>query len=413
MADDLEITSANSVRQTASPRVPAQVVVSFDGDSGAMTPTSVDGRATGADKRVDILARAQERIDAARGGPREAVQMNEHGAVIAPGEGEGGESEVEEGTEAAEGDAEPADGGDAEQAEQAEEPAPPPAPTSYELDQLRVENATLRRLARDQQAATREEEFDTFSTDPVGWLKGRISQALGVAADDPLVAAEAEHLFGELTYAAIDVQSLPDQQKASLRSDRADRNLRLDAHRRKATKQQTQQVEQAQRAQGFVKSVFESAKDETGTPLFPNAPLAERKYGRPLHELIVEVLHDGIEKGYIENWQSKTEKELVHEAIRLIDTDAHEWARELGPRLAPLLSATAPAAPGASSKAPAAKKNASAPATPNKGQIAKPRTLAPQQAGAAPTRPGTKPAPADLPLDSQARARAIIARHAK
>lgn len=402
MSSELVTETQSPPRGGSQRQQPGNLTVSFDSAAG----TTSDAPVT----RVDRSAHLAKVL-----GPKEAIVKDEHGAVVqqeeapaeeaqeaAPAEGEGTEQEAAGEVEPVEADA------DAEEAP-AEVEADTATPAhQHEIERLRLELANSQRALADYTGTVREERYEQFVADPVTWLRGQIAEALGVDAADPMVAAEQEALFGELTFSAIDVNNLPSEQRQSLKSDRVDRKLRLETHRRQAEKKQSQNSTQVDASRRFARTVFESSKTQ-----FPFAELAERRYGRTLDELIVDVVNDGVQRGYIKDWDKRDTADLVTEAIRLIDTDSRTWAAQLSPQLASLLSASAPAAPGASSQPTAAKKIASPPAAPKPGQNAKPATLAPRKAGAAPTRPGTKPKVEPLSKDPAVRAKQVIERFMK
>lgn len=418
MADGFETKTGESVQGRATaPRRPPVTEVSFDSSTGSMA--SAADRVDRAGRAAEVLSRAQARLDNARGGPVEAVQMNEHGAAIAPATSAPPDEPAPE-PEATEEPGEPteidATGAPVEPA--AAEPAPVDEPAAaaatetarevqmrLELEAARADLAEARHQAESWTRGQRDGDFDLYHDDPRAWLRARVAEVLGVDAKDPLVDQEEGALFGELTYATISAQDLPEPQQATLRAERVDRKLRLQSHRRQATQRAQQSSQIEERARHYATSVFDTVAAQ-----FPAARLAERRYGRPIGSLIVDRLQRGLREGTLQNWQTRDDADLFTEAIRLLDNDSRQWAQTLGPQLAPLISAPAPGTPGASSQ-PAPPQTPKPSPAPTTGATAKPRTLPPKQAGAAPSRPGAPPTQEPLSRDPEIRKRQILARY--
>lgn len=416
MADSLEINQVDAPRagpNSGQGRAPVQQVsVTFDADAGT---AHVPGEAK-APARVDrsaLLAKHQARIDAARGAPPEATHLNDRGQPVAAaqveeppaevdpvvdgGDPEGDPVEAElEGAPPADPDPEP---------DAAEKPAEDPA-YRYELEQARNEAAALRQRFDDYVRGGRKQEFETYFDDPVTWLKSKVAEVLESKADDPLVQSEVASLFGELTWNSVGVQDLPEAQQFQLRGERAERRTRLDQHTRQAARRAGQVSQETDAARNFTESVYQAVKGK-----YPAAALAERRYGRPIRDLVLARLPSWLESGQIRGLDTKTPGDLITEAIRLFDLESRKWVTdEIGPLLAHLNPASAPATPGASSPAAAVKAPDKPQAAP-KGQPDKPRTLAAAKVGAAPSRPAGAPKQEEqLSRDPEIRRRQVLER---
>lgn len=397
---DFEVVPANSQAPGKEPVRAPTVTVSFDTDSGIVSSLA----AQDAGGRHAAMARANRVAD----GLAEAVQLDEHGAVIPPAEEQPDvAAEVLPDGAPVEGDLEAQPEGDVEQVD-AEQPAAGAVP--FEIEEMRGQLAEAHRALDELRGNTTRSNFAAYFDDPAGFVRSRVAEALGVAADDPVLGEEWRSLLSELTLDGLNVQDLPQEQQAQFRADRFDRQIKLDKHRRQAEQRAQQTSTQEARAQNLIQSVIATSQDQ-----FKTLPLAEARHGRPAWVLTRDRLIQAIRNGEIENWQAKSSADLYTEAIRLLDSETQQWAKQLGPRIAHLVSAPAPASPGAQpAQAPKTADQSQGAAPRNGTNTAKPRTLPSQRAGAAPARPGvpqrdTKP----LSTNPEERRRQILARHLK
>lgn len=421
MSDHAIETKPNNPPRNGAPgpRSPSAISVSFDVDAGLARAPVIDGRPDSGGRDA-LLARHQARLDAARGAPKEAIVKD---AITAPSqasstavtivsdeaEADAAESDAAPTEEATEGDA-PVEGEQtAEAAPEGEQATPPPATPdpvqAFALQQANIELANTRRQLEEVATRGRVADFDTYFDNPVAALKTWIASTLGVAKDSPLVAQEAKALFGELTWDTIAVQDLPEPQQAELSRTRLDRRIRLESHRRQASKT-TDTAEQAKVVRDTAKAVY-----QTVAPQFKAASLAEHIFRRPIDEIIVDVAKGAIQQGQIANWQSMSDAELFTTATKILDNYCNQWVRDTAPRISALTSPPAPTKPG-TVKPDAAQTPATAQAAPPKA-TAKPRTLPQQKAGAAPAKPGlAKQETAALPLNPEERRMELIRRWA-
>ncbi len=416
MSDESTFTTktSDSTATTGMPqsrRAGAPISVSMDTSTGTMS-VPVIGEAP-RDRRAEILERHAARMNAARGGGVDGVEVDHNGVVIEPPPptqpipdpdppADDGEEEVDPDDEVE------ADDGAEPDAEAEEQPAELDPAGAYELEQSRLELAAARREVEDARAGRRSGDFDAYFDSPLKHVRQSIAAALGVEATDRLVDQEMDALRNALTWSTFSDQDLPDSTKDQLSRDGLDRKIRLDAHRRQSERKAVESSKQDQVAGEIASSIF-GRQTENGVSRFPDAArYAELLYRRPIGEILVDVLKGAYASGQIRDIE-RSDEELFTEASRLLNDHCHKVAKSKGLQTATLTPATVPTTPGATPR-PNAAQTATSPAAPKKAPTAKPRTLPQAKAGAAPSRPSTPQAEASLPLDSESRKAAMFDR---
>lgn len=389
---------------TATPahgKVEPPLRVTVDHDLGEGKPEAPRSRSL-----AEIFAAAQAKLDAAKGKP--AAPAPEASTDATATEVDAAPAEPAPEDAPVDAAAEPADEAPVE-----DQPADPPAPPApaFELEQARMELAETRRQLADLEQGRTRADFEGYFEKPVDALKSWVANTLGVKPDDPMVREELQSLYTELTADSLSGQDVPEQYKATLRDDRADRRIRLDSLSRQAAKRAQQSSAQEERARKTALAVYDSVK--TQHPAV--APLAELAFRRPVDEVIVSFLQEGVRTGQITGWETKSDGELFTEAIRLANQSLTTWAKNIGSQLATLIPASAPAAPGPSTPQKLEKTTAPSQAPAPKPTNAPPRTLPAAKAGAAPSRPDVSgdQTPEPLPLSSKDRMAHIFAKYTK